>query len=90
MYVCRWRCCAAGFFVRTAAVVPAVVPALRSVALCRIALRRIAPRAAALHKASTIAAVVGTSLWSRGVRVFIGYYLCVRTKIDNNGNHWLT
>lgn len=55
-----------------------------------VALRRIAPRAAALHKASTIAAVVGTSLWSRGVRVFIGYYLSVRTKIDNNGNHWLT
>lgn len=55
-----------------------------------VALRRIARRAAALHKASTIAAVVGTSLWSRGVRVFIGYYLCVRTKIDNNGNHWLT
>ena len=55
-----------------------------------VALRRIAPRAAALHKASTIAAVVGTSLWGRGVRVFIGYYLCVRTKIDNNGNHWLT
>lgn len=78
MPVAMLRC---RLFVRTAA----VVPALRFVAL-----RRIAPRAAALHKASTIAAVVGTSLWSRGVRVFIGCYLCALTKLDNNGNHWLT